>query len=114
MGKPPSVGLRGAFGADLPIIDLIDARMAELQRLADAAQSDEGQQVGDGDRLGCLLAALRRCKGANDGNAPQPTRRLRGMPTPPRSVAGAARQAAARLDPTVAEDVASALDTCRR
>jgi hypothetical protein len=77
MDKPLSVGLRHAFRADVPVIDLIDARMAELQRLADAAQPDKGEQAGDGERLGHLLAtlrALRRCKSGNDGNAPQPAR----------------------------------------
>ena len=118
MGKPPSVGLSGAFAPDVSVIDLIDARLAELQRLADAAPSDQGEQAGDSDRLRCLLAtlrALRRCKIGNDGKAPQPARRPRGMPTRPRSVAGDARQATDRPNPTVPErDVASALDTCLR
>ena len=118
MGKPPSVGLRGAFAPDVPVIDLIDARIAELQRLADAAPSDQGEQAGDGDRLRRLLAtlrALRRIRIGNAGDAPQPARRPRGMPTRPRSIAGDARQATDRPNPTVPEwHLACALDTCQR
>ena len=77
MGKPLSVGLRNVSRPDVPVIDLIDARMAELQRLADAAQSDLGEPAGDGDRLRRLLAtlrALRRCKSGKDGNPYEPAR----------------------------------------
>jgi len=68
MQKAPTAWLDG-HGEDRhpTVIDLLDARVAELDRLVEAARFGDGRGA-DGDRLRIVLAAVRALRRHKFGN----------------------------------------------
>ena len=68
MQKAPSAWLEGhREDRCLSAVDLIDARIAELDRLVEAARFGDGRGA-DGDRLRIVLAAVRALRRHKFGN----------------------------------------------
>jgi hypothetical protein len=71
----------------LTVLDLIDGRIAELDRLTAEAALDGGEPVGDGQELSRLLVALRALRQHKVAGASPLPRAITPPPRPPDGVA---------------------------